>query len=55
MTTTNKHEHVPKKQICICPNCGYSRSCLEPAICKEELCPLCGVPMSLEPGAGKVA
>jgi hypothetical protein len=45
----------PGKQICICPNCGYSRTCLEPAICAIEICPLCGVAMTLEPRPNRVA
>jgi hypothetical protein len=52
---TTKRSLPPGKQTCICPNCGYSRSCLDPAICQIEMCPLCGVPMTLEPRPGKVA
>lgn len=33
--------------VCICTNCGYSRCCLEQALCSSDCCPLCGGEMKI--------
>ncbi len=45
----------PPELICICHGCGYSRSCLDAALCEHGACPLCGERMSLEPEKDRVA
>lgn len=36
-----------RADLCICTNCGYSRSCLEQALCSIDGCPLCGSEMKI--------